>query len=228
MTRIIHFSDIHFSKILFNPAQFFSKRWIGNANLIFSRKRTLIQDHLAVLPEFFSSLSIDTVIFTGDASTTGSPKELEKAAQFFQKIKEKGIKVLTLPGNHDHYTKKDYEKQTFYQFFPPEKDQVFSLKKNCVETRSLSNHWQYIGLDTVRNTPFYSSQGIFSETIEENLKKLLKTLPNKPIFLANHFPFFPFDHPRNTLIRGDSLEKIIALDPRIKVYAHGHTHRQCL
>mgnify|MGYP001799379816 CR=1 FL=1 len=223
MTRMIHLSDLHFSYFTWSPLQFFSKRWIGNANLLLSRRTTFVPHALEDLPELFASLGVEKVLFTGDASTTGLKKELEKAAHFFEKISQKNIQVMALPGNHDHYTKKDYKRKTFYRYFPSK-----SLEENGVETLPLADGWNYVGLDAVLSTPFYSSEGRFSEKIEQNLLNTLDVLGPEKILLASHFPYIPFERPLKRLQRGEKLEKIIKKDPRIQIYAHGHTHRRCI
>ena len=40
--RIAHISDLHFAKLSLNPFQIFSKRFIGNANSLLSRKKVFI------------------------------------------------------------------------------------------------------------------------------------------------------------------------------------------
>ena len=46
--------------------------------------------------------------------------------------------------------------------------------------------------------------------------------------MINHFPFLPIGRPRRHLKRGSKLETIIASDPRIRLYLHGHTHQQSI
>ncbi|MEL7431554.1 MAG: metallophosphoesterase [Chlamydiota bacterium] len=233
MTRILHCSDFHFpQKITDDPSQiflqFFSKRWIGNTNWHFSRKHHFSHDQLNQLPAFCKAESVETVIFTGDASITGTKKELENAAAFFEKIRAENIQILTLPGNHDHYTKKSFREKAFYNHFPDNPSSNYSLRNGGVEALPLSKDWYYVGLDTVRSTPPYSSRGDFTKRIEQQLQEVLRDLPDTPILMANHFPFLPFDHPRKILEKGNRLETIIANDPRIQIYIHGHTHRQCI
>jgi len=228
MTRIAHISDLHFSKITLTPLQFLSKRCIGNANLVFSRRNTYIKDQLLQLPDLFASLGVGMVLFTGDASTTGRKDELEEAALFLKKFQEKGMRVLSVPGNHDHYTRKDYKNRSFYDHLQNPKQNSFSLKDDFVEIGQISDSWWYLALDTVLSTPFYSSQGLFSETVEQNLLAALKKIPDVPIIMINHFPFFQFDTPRKALKRGMVLHDILRNDPRVQIYAHGHTHRHCI
>src|SRR5690242_19581512 len=103
--RIAHISDLHFSQVSFSPLQFFSKRWVGNFNLIFSRKRKFLAPQLQTLIPFFQKLQIDLILVTGDLSTTSLKQEFEKAHNFLNEFKKWNMQVFVVPGNHDHYTK---------------------------------------------------------------------------------------------------------------------------
>jgi len=226
MTRIIHISDLHFSKITLNPLQFFSKRWIGNTNLIFSRRNTYIRKHLDKLPALAKEMGVDLVLFSGDASTTGRRDELLEAKNYLQGF---GIKTLSVPGNHDHYTRKDYAQRSFYQALGNAPKGPFSLQKDKVEIGSIGGKWHYLLLDTVIATPIYSSQGYFSEELADKIKLALKEIPKDArILMLNHFPFFQFDNPRKRLKNGHALLELLKTDPRIQIYAHGHTHLHCI
>ncbi len=218
MKRILHLSDLHFCNAAFRLSDLFSKRSVGLLNFWFSRRYCLAPSQLSLLPAFAREHSVDTILFTGDASTTGREKELFAAAQLLREIAGKKGHILALPGNHDHYTKKDFQKKTFYKYFPSSPGfGKYTLKEHGVEAHLLQEGWFYVGIDTVEATPLYSSQGVFSKRVEQNLRTLLAELPKMPIFLASHFPFFPFDAPRKTLQGGDRLENIIAQDPLIEI-----------
>jgi len=230
MLRIAHISDLHFGTITYSPCQFFSKRWLGNCNLIFTRRKTHDANLLAPLPALFSKLKVDLVIVTGDLSTTGQEREFQKAAAYCDLFQERGIKLLFIPGNHDHYTKKDYLQKRFYQFFSnPTGDDPFTLKDNQLEIRQLKNEWWYLAIDTVIPTHLLSSQGLFSEGLEGRLADLLSRLPkDRRVIFINHFPFFPFDNPRKKLKRGMALGNLLKQYPQVIFYLHGHTHRHCI
>ena len=135
------------------------------------------------------------------------------------------MKVLCLPGNHDHYTKSAYKEKVFYKYLENDTKGPFSLEKDGIEVGELLNNWYYILLDTSLATPTYSSQGLFSEELEEKLEKVLQTIPSSArILIANHFPFFQYVHPRNILKRGMALHDVLKRWPKIQLYLHGHTH----
>ncbi len=222
MIRIAHISDLHFSKISFNPLQFFTKRWLGNFNSLFSRKKTFIADHLLSLPSLFSELNVDQLIISGDLTTTSRKKEFAQAKKFTDQC-VKVVPTFVIPGNHDHYTKKAYRDKIFYDYFPNT-----SLKNSGVSATSLGHKWWLVELDTTVPTPWLSSHGHFSIEMEKHLESVLKSIPQEDsVLLVNHFPFFN-NEIRKILNRADNLKKLLQQFPQVKLFLHGHTHRQTL
>jgi len=223
--RIAHISDLHFSKPTYSPLQFFSKRWIGNFNLLFSRKRDYLATHLVPLPDLFQAQRVQHVIISGDLSTTSRPQEFEAAASFVEELKKKGFSVTLLPGNHDQYTQGAYRQKRFYHYFSC----PLSLKDQGVAAQKLDPHWWIVTLDTALATSWFFSGGLFSPQIEEHLRAQLATLPKEDsVILVNHFPFFQNDRPHVWLERGPELQALIQSFPKVKLYLHGHSHRRTI
>ena len=230
--RIAHLSDLHFSSPSFNLMQFLSKRWLGNINLLFNRGQKYSNDRSSSLPALFNRLNVDYVLITGDLTTTSHPKEYAIAHHFVERLNQYGLTTFLIPGNHDHYTKRAERQRRFYACFPSELHTLtsqFNLKDHGVTAYSLTKKWILIALDTTCATPLYSSNGLFSQTTETHLRKLLLSLPkDSHIIVMNHFPFLPIGRPRRHLRKGSKLETIIKCDPRIRLYLHGHTHQQSI
>ncbi|MBI5345675.1 MAG: metallophosphoesterase [Chlamydiae bacterium] len=221
MLKIAHISDLHFSKISYNPLQFFSKRCVGNFNLLFFRKRFYNEKQLYSLIDHFKSLQIDYVIATGDFTSTSSKEEFAMAKQFFDLLDKNNIKFILVPGNHDNYTKKAYKNSSFFK--------CFSMVPKKINSFALNDNWWFVGLDTTLPTHWLSSAGLFSKTIEDELSKSLEKIPkDKFILMANHFPLFPNDSRRKILKRSEDLLKLIQKHNNIKLYLHGHTHRRSI
>jgi 3',5'-cyclic AMP phosphodiesterase CpdA len=226
--RFAHISDLHFAKPTWSPSQFFSKRWLGNLNLLFSRQLDYTSENLYPLIDTFTHEKITHVIITGDVSTTSTPAEFNLGKDFVSKLQQANFTVFILPGNHDHYTKRAYQSRSFYRFFDTPSTH-FNLKTDGVAIHRLGQGWWLVTLDTAIATSLISSCGLFSSTIEENLKRALALIPSdEMIILANHFPFFHNDTPRKILKRGDALKELIQSYPNIRFYLHGHTHRHCI
>jgi 3',5'-cyclic AMP phosphodiesterase CpdA len=231
MLKIAHISDLHLSKISFHPSVFFSKRWIGNCNLLFSRKKTFGSWQLDLLPDLFSKLQVDYVIVSGDITCTSSDEEFHLGKKLFLEIEKRGIKILTVPGNHDVYTKKSDKEKSFYRYFSnvhenlPSSIPPFTLEKDRVEAHKLKSGFWLVGIDTAISTSLIMSTGLFSQKTEENLFSLLSALPPKdPVIVVNHFPFLEKSSYRKRLERKKNLQKIIESFPNIRLFLHGHTH----
>ncbi|HSX04825.1 MAG TPA: metallophosphoesterase [Rhabdochlamydiaceae bacterium] len=228
--KLAHISDLHFNAASFNPAQIFSKRWLGNLNSVLFRKSQFTYEGLALLKDLFKKQGISHILISGDISTTSHKEEFLTGKAFVEELKKENFEVITLPGNHDHYTKKAYKQKLFYHYFEPsfEQNSPFNLKDHGVAIKSLNQNWHLIVLDTTCLPKFLASQGHFSPHIEKHLEEALTSLKGQNIILANHFPFFQHENLRKRLIRGDEMKKLFAAHPNIKLYLHGHTHRFCV
>ena len=225
MIKIAHLSDLHFSHFSWSLSQFFSKRWLGNLNLLLNRSKQHESALLFSLIPLFKEKKITHAIISGDLTTTSSDQEYQMAKAFVSSLHKIGIEVFLIPGNHDHYTKKSYKDKRFYTYFPSPRRGSFSLSDHGVTSLPLKGGWHLVLMDTTYASSLISSNGCFSESLEQNLKHLLSNIPlEKPVILVNHFPFFQYDLPRRRLLRGKALEKVIAAHPNIQIYLHGHTH----
>lgn len=233
--RLAHISDLHFSRITWNPCQFFSKRWLGNFNLLFMRRHVFDADSLTSLLPIFHERSVRAVLITGDLSSTSHREEFRLAQQFVTSLQKEKFKVFTLPGNHDQYTKSAWKQQLFYQFFNESYGtsagplSSLSLKRDGIAAADLGSGWWLVALDTALATPLLSSNGYFSAALEQKLEIVLKEIPvDDNVILINHFPVFSSESQRKSLIRKEALRKLLESFPNVKLYLHGHTHRHCI
>ncbi len=188
-------------------------------------------ERLSSLPVILAKSGITHLLITGDLTTTSSPAEFERSLAFVQDVEKQGISVFCIPGNHDQYTRSAYRDRLFYDYFPSQWDKKspYSLKEQGVTSCRLSADWHLVGLDTALATSWFFSTGLFSEAVEKNLSQLLSSFSSHDqIILMNHFPFFQHESPRKRLVRGEALRKLLEKFPQVKIYCHGHTHRQCL
>ncbi len=229
MVRIAHISDLHFASPTFSPLQFFSKRWIGNFYHMLVRRNHHDTRELDQLINTFASLKINYVLITGDLTTTSQTKEFKQAVTFINKLEKIGIKVVVIPGNHDHYTKKAWKQKKFYRFFPDYKENGYGLKEDGVALLPLDSGWSLIALDTAFASPLTSSQGHFHPKTEKALQKILSSLPQQEnILVMNHFPLFEQEKPQKSLLRVGELRALLSSYPNVRFYLHGHTHIHCL
>lgn len=231
-TNIAHISDLHFGTFCLDPLQFFSKRWVGNANLIFNRRSAFTPERIQNLSHTFKEKGVEGVIITGDFTTTSLDAEYTLARDWVKQLEKAGMWTIVLPGNHDHYTTKASKTRRFYDFFESsshlKKEGDYSLRENGMEVFKIDYFWVVV-LDTTLATPLFSASGYFSPELEEELAAFLSERSSSDIvLLCNHFPFFNTGNPRNFLKRGEALEALLKDHPCVKIYLHGHNHRNCI
>ncbi len=227
--RCAHISDLHFASWDWDPSQFFSKRWLGNFNGLFRKSFQLSYDKLFALPQLFKEKKISTLFITGDLTSTSSVSEFEQAADLISQFEQEKIELFLVPGNHDCYTKEAERSALFYRYFPSQwgQDSVCDMRKDKITAKRLSSGWWLIGLDTTIPTPYFSSYGYFSESTEQLLRAICATFStDEKAIILNHFPFWENFSQRKKLQRGDSLQKLIEETASIKIFCHGHTHKE--
>lgn len=231
--RIYHISDLHFASFGLSPFMLFSKRLIGNLNYLFKRRF----DHSYLLVQkFLDSLNAqagDIVIISGDFTTTSYKKEFLAARHFIQQLKERGLKVFAIPGNHDTYTKNAHRRKSFYRYFetliPYEGELGFNLRKDKVASFAIADNIHLVLIDCSHYPGYTLSTGQFGSEMESHLANLLSQIPHDDlIILTAHYPFFQSEHPSRRLIRRDALKQLLEKYPNVQLYLHGHTHRHTI
>jgi 3',5'-cyclic AMP phosphodiesterase CpdA len=210
--RVLHLSDLHFAHPIWNPLRLLNKRLVATFNWLLNRKNSFSHSLLSALPP----LSIDLVLVTGDLSTTGALEEFVEAKKFLESFR---VPLHVLPGNHDHYTHTD--SGLFYDFFPNQ-----DLQRRRISAKRIDEGWWLVMLDTAFPSSLRFSGGRFDEATETSLDHLLSDLSSEKVLLANHFPFFKTEHPAHRLLRKSALRSLLEKHPHVKLYCHGHTHKQ--
>jgi 3',5'-cyclic AMP phosphodiesterase CpdA len=229
--KIAHISDIHFFHMNKSPLQFFCKRFLANFHAFFTR-RTALNPNLAykVLP-LLKKEGVTHIIISGDFTSSSSVREFQLMKNYITAVKASGFEVLTLPGNHDAYTKEAYRNQSFFTYLSNLVNFSGETGHNLIDHRTaaykLTGPWWAVLINCSQPTPWHKSTGVFSKEVEESLLSTLEALPkNSEITLICHYPFERFRYPKAHLERGEKLEAIIKNDKRIRLYLHGHRHLQ--
>ena len=224
--RFAQISDLHYAHASWNPRQFFSKQWLGNFNLLLFRQRQFLPQRLELLVPLLKEKRINNLVVCGDISSTSRPAEFAMGKAFIEKT---GIKTFSVPGNHDHYTRRAYREKWFYDYFPAKYQEEFNLKDHSVAAEKIAPGWWMALLDTAIATSLVSSEGLFSIVAEAHLERLLRQIPeNDRIILVTHYPLFSPDHDRKKLLRASALQALLRRHRNVKLYLHGHTHRHCI
>lgn len=224
-------SDIHFFAPNLHPWQLFSKESIGNVNALLGINRGFLRSHAETLIGQISKLDVSHVLILGDFTTTSSKKEFLLSKAFIANLQEKGITVLALPGNHDNYTKKAYQEKRFYQMFEDLIDfrghspTGCSLKNEKVAAYKITDGFWVVCLDTTIKTPPFNATGLFDLELEENLCKVLESIPKEAtVALANHFPLICKKGEYHALKNRERLHRVLQNYPMVRYYLFGHEH----
>lgn len=192
-------------------------------NWLLNRKGSFSETQVDALFPFLDQLNVDWVFLGGDFSSTSMPEEFAKAKNFVSRLSQPWIAI---PGNHDQYTYSSHRNRDYYRYFG---DASAKFAQERMQIHPIAPDWTVIALDTCRPTPPPSSRGIFTQQLEEKLGNALQELPaDQNVILFNHYPFFQNDEHHRTLERGEALEQLIRRHPRIRLYLHGHTHRNTI
>ena len=224
---IAQISDLHFTRLTYNPLLLCSKRVLGLLNWFFCRKKHFSQENINSLPPLLKTLNVDHILLGGDFTSTALASEFEDAKKWIASLPAPWIAI---PGNHDYYTYgASWTNRYFRTIHNPIPAHLGNLEKDRVEAKNIHEGWWVVSLHTARAANLYSSRGLFSALQEAKLLALLERIPKEDsILLFNHYPFFQNDAHRRRLARGEALQKIIERDARIKLYLHGHTHRHII
>jgi 3',5'-cyclic AMP phosphodiesterase CpdA len=216
--KIAHISDIHFFASTFHLKDLFSNKWIGHFNAKFRRKNLFITKFLDQLLASLIKESTDILIISGDLTSTSDKNEFALAKEFIEKVKDAGIKVFAIPGNHDNYTKKAYKEKSFYLLL----DCLPTFSDGSVHLEKIDPNWNLVLLDNTIFNKRLKANGLFSLEHKSKLTKILKGVKN--VIIANHFPLE--DHKKSHSLLGSHMLKEILKEHKFPtIYLHGHTHK---
>lgn len=221
--KVAHLSDIHFFKFEFRLKTFFTKSILATFNYLLNRRKNKVEFEIQEIPKILKENKVTHVVITGDFTTTSNHKEYNEAEKFINSLKQEGFKVIIVPGNHDCYTKKAaLSKRFHHRLSTPEE-----FREQGIYTKTFTPDYEWICLDTTIATPFWSSQGLFSEILQNKLIQKLDQVPkNRSIIIVNHFPILSNKSrpDRHQMIRYKHFRELLKQYPNVKIYLCGHTH----
>jgi 3',5'-cyclic AMP phosphodiesterase CpdA len=117
---------------------------------------------------------VDFCLLVGDVVDSGTSTQMVAMRDY---IKNSGLTVYTVPGNHDYW--EDYSRRTYEEYFPQRTNYHFEHLG-----------WQFVGFDSCEG-----ARDKATTILPENLNWLDKQLPKldkkKPTVLFTHFPLSP-------------------------------------
>ena len=220
--RIVHLSDVHVWRYVFDPRHLLGKRAIGMAGLVIRRARKFRLERLYAVVERVLALDADHILITGDLTTTAFPLEFEAARVALGPLLADPGRVTVLPGNHDRYTKAAARGRYFEEWFG-----AFAPRPGYPWLRFLDEETAILGLDATR--AHYSARGWLPPAQLEEARALVDraTRPRR-LIVANHYPLSaPPPHREELAVKplenaGELAGWLAEIGPH--VYCCGHVH----
>lgn len=228
--RVAHLSDLHIGFLSKYPLDWLSKGIIAQLNYLLRIHRRFQPELLETLPKTLQTLDVDWVLISGDFTTAGNESEFLVAREFLEKLQNCGLRLLLIPGNHDHYTERK-ESSGFYRYIYPlmksDRKTLFSDRsERCILTKDPSNPWEIWLLDQTEPTPWISSQGIYDAKSASLLSaKMSSEAKRFNAIMCGHFPLHNSSHRLRELLGRRILREVLSKKEQVRIYAHGHTHQ---
>ncbi|MFA7238307.1 MAG: metallophosphoesterase [Phycisphaeraceae bacterium] len=225
--RIVLLGDIHVHQLLPAPWHWFSKRILGQTNLLLNRRSRF---DLARLPDVFAhalALKPDFILHTGDWTTTALPAEFDRARRLIGAIPPH-IPFITIPGNHDRYTFTAARTRRFEQYFGP------FAPKFYPHHRDLGEGIHLIALDATYPTLMHAHGRCGEAQLAASRESLTALKDVRRLIVMNHYPLVtpppppPEVKPESYFHRlrdADALCGILQSFGRPVLYLHGHVHQ---
>ncbi len=111
MLRFVHCSDIHLLDLVgAHPGQFLNKRLTGGVNLLLGRGRKHDANLFDQIVLHAREYAADRLVITGDLTNLALLPEFVLVRR---KLREAGLPVTVIPGNHDTYTRGSARERRF-------------------------------------------------------------------------------------------------------------------
>ena len=221
--KILHITDLHFWKIVYNPFQLLNKRFLGNINVILRRRREFMMHRAEEFSHAAAATGVKTVLIGGDLTSTATEAELSMGAAFVRGLADRGMKVYVIPGNHDIYTYGIEKQKRFEAHFGEWMPESFPARV------ILPGGTPLVMVPTVGPNRISSKGRITPEQLAAT-RQLVEGCPPGPIIVAGHYPYlyktYAYSEAKGRRLRNASgLRRALGDTGRQILYAAGHVHR---
>ncbi|NIA15013.1 MAG: hypothetical protein GWP08_13150, partial [Nitrospiraceae bacterium] len=114
--RFVHIADLHFWRVVVNPLRLMNKRFLGNLTVILRRRHEFVMERAESFADEVAATGVSTAVLTGDFVSTATDEEFKLAAGFARGLRERGLTVYAVAGNHDVYTYESRRARRFEQY----------------------------------------------------------------------------------------------------------------
>ena len=226
MIRFAQLTDVHIS----SPGQTILRMWtgkriMGGMNMLLRRRHEYRNAYLPIIVEHLLEQDLDMVVVSGDLSTTSLAKEFEVARKHLQPFIDQG-KLVTIPGNHDVYTKAAQKKKRYEQFFQDCHGETTGSEIYPF-VRPVGEDVVFIGLGSAVPTGVSGSWGRIGEKQLTRLPIILSEHVNQfRVLLVHHFiqdKHGTPGHPRRAIRDSERLLEVVK-EYGVELILHGHEH----
>ena len=190
--KIVHFSDPHAGGSAEDWMAYFDKRWVGVFNYRFRRRFRHDLAKLSRAVEYMLDTRPDVAVCTGDLTSTGQPGEFEKVRPILAPLRDSGIPLLYMPGNHDCYVRRP-------KCVAAVREMTGYLSRGDYQFTDLPVVRRYAGaefllLNTSRPSNLLCSWGFVSKADSAWVERVCAEPKTMPRILLSHYPMIE-EHP---------------------------------
>lgn len=201
------------------------KQILGLFNWYLKRRKIHQRHKLENTVKEILAKKANVVIVTGDICQLAFANDYLEFARIMQPLKEAGIPVIILQGNHDHYVKSVKSKKAFHKLKIELLCQKVAVENDVYSIQDVD----FLAIDGAVPTPPFQCWGLVSEEQLANLRNDFSELDSKKTRVA--FGHFPLLNSKNLpLPKGMALQnadKILEIlqEHKVKAYLCGHIHK---
>ncbi len=220
---LVHIADIHFWHVTRNPRQLINKRFIGNLNVWLNRRHQFLRARAESYADAIAATGISFALFTGDLTCTALDEEFQMAVRFVRALRERGITLALVAGNHDVYTFEARRRKRFERYFAE------YLPWGGYPARlNLPGGTTLLLVPTARPNVLSSRGKVRRETLEK--VKLFLESTSERVLVASHYPLLTRWGDRTVgksrlLVNAQALRDLLGTSGKSILYLSGHEHR---
>ncbi len=222
--RFIHCSDIHLLDLKgAQVSHWLNTRLTGGVNLLLSRKRKHSHNLFDRIVEHAREFKVDRLVITGDLTNLALEPEF---ALVRGKLREVGLPVTVIPGNHDTYTRGSARSRRFENFM----GEFMEGERDGADYPFVQRFGEValIGVSTaIPSLPLVAVGRVGDEQLAR-LDKMLATLATEGlarVVLIHHPVLAGVAKPRHGLLDLEAFGQVIKRHGA-ELILHGHEHRR--
>ena len=221
--RFVHIADLHFWRVVVNPLRMMNKRFLGNLTVVLRRRHEFVMERAESFADEVAATGVSTAVLTGDFVSTATDEEFGLAAGFARGLRERGLTVYAVAGNHDVYTREATRARRFEQYLGE-----FTPDGGAPAMVRLPGGTPLILFPSVCPRLLSARGRVTIETIER-VRALLQDC-GPAAFVAAHYPFLNSthgyaSHAFRRLQHAASLRQMLGESGKRILYLAGHVHR---